>query len=219
MARAPVPGRCKTRLGSAIGAEVAARLYEAMLLDTLDGLSRIAARHVLLAAPEDEGVARLRALAPSSWEVLEQRGADLGARLAGAVRDLWQEGQLVCLLDSDSPTLPFSVLAERLNESRCRAPRTAVVGPCVDGGYYLIGMTSPEVGVFEHVPWSTDRVMAVTRQRCSELGLSVEELPAWFDVDGASDLERLSIDLARDPSSAPRTAQVLAGLVPSELAR
>lgn len=214
MARPPVPGRCKTRLANGIGADAAAALYEAMLLDTLDGLSRIQARHVLLAAPEDDGAAALSRLAPRGWEVIVQRGTGLGERLANSMRDLWQEGQLVCLLDSDSPTLPLDSIASRLADPRCHDARTAVVGPCEDGGYYLIGANTAEPGLFDDIPWSTALVLDATRARCAALGLALEELPAWFDVDCATDLERLARDVVRDPSLAPRTGAVLASRYP-----
>lgn len=209
MARAPVAGRCKTRLGARIGAEAAARLYEAMLLDTLEGLAAVPARHVLLAAPEDDGVRLLAALAPRGWEVVAQRGDDLGARLANGLRDLEQDRELVCLLSSDSPTLPMGALAVALSDLRCRSSNSVVAGPCEDGGYYLIGMTSMQPRLFESMPWSTSQVMAVTRERCVELGLDLVELTPWFDVDEPSDLERLRADLARDPAVAPRTAAAI----------
>jgi len=208
MARPPIAGRCKTRLGAHIGLDVAARVYEAMLLDTIASLSRISARHVVLAAPEDDGVAALTRLAPPGWEVIAQRGSGLGERLTNGIVDLHRAGELVCLLDSDSPTLPFDVLERRLEEAS-RAPRRVVAGPCEDGGYYLIGLTSVDLGVFEGVPWSTGRVMDVTRERCLELGLVLEELPSSFDVDDGADLLRLGGELSRRPEVAPRTAELL----------
>lgn len=219
MARAPVAGRCKTRLARVLRAEPAARLYEAMLLDTIEALSAMPARHVLLAAPEDDGVAMLRALAPSGWEVAAQHGDDLGARLTNALRDLCRERDLVCLMDSDSPTLPVLTIAEALSDPRCWQPGTVVVGPCEDGGYYLIGMSAVEARLFDDIPWSTPRVMAATRARCAELGLTLVELPMWFDVDEASDIERLAADLARDPTAAPRTAVVIGSLTGRARAR
>src|SRR5437867_3556031 len=91
MARAPLAGKCKTRLARAIGEAAAARLYEAMLLDRLDMLSSdglsalgVPIRRVVLVAPEHDGVAALRRLAPR-WEVIAQRGDDLGARLSNGL--------------------------------------------------------------------------------------------------------------------------------------
>ena len=86
MARAPLEGRCKTRLAASLGAAWATRLYEAMLLDTLERFGRLPVdRHVVLAAPEDQGVALLEALVPAPWQVVAQEGEGLGERLREAV--------------------------------------------------------------------------------------------------------------------------------------
>ena len=220
MARAPVAGRCKTRLGRTIGAEGAARLYAAMLADRLAAASALPfARRVVLAAPEDDGPAALRGLAPAGWEIIAQRGADLGARLGSAFGDLLGSvvdprgsgaAPLVCLVDSDSPALSLASLWPLL--ARPRARGVAVAGPCEDGGYYLLGMTSLEPGILRDIPWSTSGVMAATRQRCAALGLPLEELPLAYDVDEAADLNRLARDLSAAPALAPRTWEALRAL-------
>ena len=211
MARAPVAGRCKTRLAKTLGAEGAARLYEAMLADRLSAVDAVpAARRVVVAAPEDDGVAALRELAPVGWEILEQRGAELGARLGNAFRDLVDGRSLVCLVDSDSPALSLLALWPEL--SRPRGPRAVVAGPCEDGGYYLIGMTSLDLEILDDIPWSTSEVMPATRRRCAALGLRLDELPLAYDVDEATDLARLQGDLLANPAQAPRTAAVLRAL-------
>ena len=213
MARAPIAGACKTRLGRSIGDAAAGRLYEAMLLDTLAMFATqrtstfgLPTRRVLLAAPEHDGAALLRRLAPPSWEVVLQRGADLGARLSNALLDLTGDGHLVCLVDSDSPTLPLEALRP------LAAPRPdngVVVGPCEDGGYYLIGVRTPEPRLFEGIPWSTSGVMEATRCACRDRGLPLEELRTWYDIDARKDLDRLDRELRARPELAPRTAEVL----------
>ena len=210
MARAPVAGRCKTRLAASVGPEAAAGLYAAMLADRIAAVDVLPARRVIVAAPEDDGVAALHALAPPGWEVLAQRGDDLGERLASAFRELVGTSALVCLVDSDSPTLSIGGLWDEL--ARPRVPGSVLAGPCEDGGYYLIGMTSLETGILEGIPWSTNQVMARTRERCAELGLRLEELTEAYDVDEAADLERLKRELALTPELAPRTAAALRAL-------
>lgn len=207
MARAPVPGRCKTRLAKRIGDERAARLYEAMLRDTLEALEAAGFdRRVVMAAPEDDGVAALRAIAGAAWEVVEQRGADLGERLAGAFEALCAPPALVCLVDSDSPLVPWRALEAPLRA--CAASRQAVVGPCEDGGYYLVGMTRFERHLLTDIPWSTDRVLPTTRERAREADIPLMELPRSWDVDDVDDLERLAAELANGPERAPRTARL-----------
>jgi uncharacterized protein len=216
MARAPVPGRCKTRLGRVFGAEAAAELYGAMLLDTLSRLEQVPViRRVIAAAPEHDGVRRLRALAPAGWEVLEQRGDGLGARLSGVTSDLWTSGNAVVLVDSDSPTIPLAPL-RRGFAWLCR-PNRALIGPSEDGGYYLLGLSSLELGVFDDISWSTPLVLAQTRGSCAALGLAIEELPVWYDVDTPGDVERLARELGLHPERAPRSARVLSTISSREL--
>jgi glycosyltransferase A (GT-A) superfamily protein (DUF2064 family) len=87
-----------------------------------------------------------------------------------------------------------------------RAPREALMGPCADGGYYLIALTSPETRVFDAIDWSTSRVQEQTRDRCAALGISLRELPAGYDVDDAEGLARLRAE----PQRATRVAELLA---------
>lgn len=209
MARAPHEGRCKTRLARAIGAAGAARLYEAMLLDTLDLLTAaklaVPTRYVVLAAPEHDGAAVLRRLSPAPWEIVVQRGEDLGERLANALQELAAPQNLVCLVSSDSPTLPPDALAPL---ALPRAENGVVAGPCEDGGYYLIGTMAPDAGLFEAIPWSTSEVMDATRRACAALARPLDELPIGYDIDEPADLERLSRD-TRATGRAPRTARAL----------
>jgi rSAM/selenodomain-associated transferase 1 len=210
LARAPVAGRCKRRLVPVLGTQGAADLYEAMMLDTLDALGRVGAESaVVLAAPEDDGVAQLRRLAPPSWEVVAQHGETLNERLAHAFGSLGRKGEAVVLCDSDSPTIPLAPLAPAL--STFSGHKRALMGPCDDGGCYLLGMTEPIVGVLREIPWGTPEALLRARERCFELEVSVLELPTWYGVDDPPDLERLRGELANHPERAPRTAERLGG--------
>ncbi|MEI4884115.1 TIGR04282 family arsenosugar biosynthesis glycosyltransferase, partial [Klebsiella pneumoniae] len=85
----------------------------------------------------------------------------------------------VCLIDSDSPTVPVSVYqqaVETLQASEDRKERV-ILGPSVDGGYYLIGLTHPHHEPFRCITWSTSTVAAETRERCHSAGLALIELP------------------------------------------
>jgi len=211
MARPPVSGRCKTRLTPPLSHDAAAELYRAMLLDSLSAYARVeATRHVVMATPEDDGPAVLRELAPAPWEIVVQHGDGLGARLAHAFTTLGEGGGAVALLDSDSPTVPVATIGPALAEIAGRD--RALVGPCDDGGYYLIGLGAVgprSIGVLTDIPWSTNQVMDATRARCASLGLPLGELPTWYDVDDAATLARISEELRRDPGRAPRTSSWL----------
>ena len=207
MARAPLPGRCKTRLAAALGDEGAARLYEAMLRDTLAAMAAVACRRVILAAPEHDGVAILSRLAPPGFEVLPQETGGLGERLAGAFRALCSDRGPVAVIGSDAPLAPLAAIGPALTaQTTCS---WVLAGPAADGGYWSIAMPSLVPEAFERIPWSTAQVFDRTRARCAAAGIPFEALPPSYDVDEPRDLERARADLRAHPERAPRTAQVL----------
>ncbi len=206
MARAPLPGACKTRLAQKLGDDAAAELYQAMLMDTLAAYEELPlARRVLLAAPENDGERRLRELAPASWQVLPQRGCDLGKRLATAQAEL--RPGAVLLVSSDSPAPPIPGILEAF----ATWPRDGhvLLGPCNDGGYYLIGLPRPETRLFKGISWSTPRVVEQTRARCREIGVPHRLLPPAVDVDEFTDVALLEQELEGSPSLAPNTRRWL----------
>jgi rSAM/selenodomain-associated transferase 1 len=208
--KAPEPGRTKTRLSPPLSLEQAAELYRAFLLDTLHMATGLGWERVGLVYPRRRGARReLAALVPPGVQLLPQAGTGLGAALAGAFDQHLSQGfARVVLIGSDNPTLPADIV-----QDACRMldDRDLVLGPSSDGGYYLIGMSAPHLGVFEHITWSTDVVHAQTLQRARELGLSVGSTPTWYDVDTASELRRLERELRRlPPHVAPMTRSLLA---------
>jgi uncharacterized protein len=121
----------------------------------------------------------------------------------------------VCLIDSDSPTVPAEDFVQAVELLSLPGDRI-VLGPCDDGGYYLIGLKRLHREVFERIDWSTERVFEQTRQRATQIGVKVHELPRGFDVDDRATLHRLCDELlsknARD-SRAPQTQDFLRGLI------
>jgi len=208
MARAPVPGGCKTRLATVIGEQPAARLYAAMIRDSIENYSRIGATHnLVLAAPELDGMRVLSDLTPPGWQVIPQTGRGLGERLSNALRALSSDGWPVLLMGSDSPTVPVAPISAAL--ACFDGTDRVLLGPTDDGGYYLIGMSLLALQVFRDIPWSTSRVLETTLARCAALSLSTEILPRWYDVDDGKDLERLRAELSDFPERAPRCTDVL----------
>jgi uncharacterized protein len=100
----------------------------------------------------------------------------------------------VCLLNSDSPTLPTRLIARAASALNAPGDRV-VLGPADDGGYYIVGMKAPHVHLFEDIAWSTATVAAQTRQRAHALNLPVTELDPWYDVDDGPALRRLFREL------------------------
>lgn len=208
MARAPLPGHCKTRLAATVGPVAAAALYRAMVRDTLNALANIqfAHRHIF-ATPDHDGVAILRALAGPSWSVQAQQGETFQNRLEHAMATLGANNCAPVLVGTDAPLLPVNEISASIPLLQ-RAGRV-LMGPAEDGGYYLLGASNTDLELLRGISWSTDRVADQTRQRCIELGYTLEELPPTFDVDTAADLARLEHALAANADAAPRTAEAL----------
>jgi len=210
--KAPVAGRTKTRLSPTLSPDQAAELYRGFLQDTAGMALLLGWERVTLIHPADSGAAGvLASLLPGTILLRSQSGVGLGWALADAFRTHLAEGfGKVVLIGSDNPTLPAEIVARAADAlTRC----DLAIGPTADGGYYLIGMSRPHLGVFERITWSTSVVFGETLERAREIGLSVEVLPEWYDVDTPDDLDRLRADLAQLPARvAPSTRSVLAAL-------
>lgn len=202
-----VPGMTvvKSRLHESLGAERATELYRCFLLDRLDAVAALRDITGVVAFTPFEAEAALRALSPPALPLVPQRGADLGERLSNILTELLARGHAGAIaVDSDSPTLPMAYVVEAatvLSGATC----DVVLGPCEDGGYYLVGLRCPQPALFEGIPWSTDAVFAMTLEKARARGLSVHVLPQWFDVDTEADLRRLYNDMTARIHSPQRT--------------
>lgn len=205
MARYPVPGRVKTRLATALGAERACTLYRAFVLDLADRLATLPYRVTWAYTPAG---APFAALVPGA-RCRAQRGGDLGARMTAAVASAFAGGPgPVLVLGADVPHVPAAYLAEAAAALHGRAD--VVLGPAEDGGYYLIGFAAPRPELLRGVSWGTAGVLAATQARAARCGLRVHCLGAGFDVDEPADLERLAAAVERGEVLLPRTASLLA---------
>lgn len=188
-AKAPQPGRVKTRLIPALGAEGAAALATRMLARTLAAAAEAAPGGVELCASPAPGDPAWRAAAvPAGLRWSAQGEGDLGARLAGAARRVIAGGERVLLIGTDCPALDAACLraaATALDEVE------AVIVPSVDGGYALLGLRRFDPSLFEGIAWSTPTVAAATRARLAALAWSWRELPALHDIDVPADLVHL----------------------------
>jgi rSAM/selenodomain-associated transferase 1 len=207
MAKDPRAGQVKTRLCPPFTPELAARLYQCFLSDVLDLVAGLSGVDPVVAYSPPEAAEEFARLTSGRFRLVPQNGADLGARLENTFRVLFQQGyERVAAMSTDSPDLP----AEYLQEAFARLEEAPVVlGPCPDGGYYLIGLSELVPALFREMPWSTERVVQETEMRASRLGANVAHLPEWDDVDTAADLDRLMRNLNGDPrfaNRAPRTS-------------
>ena len=188
-AKAPKPGRVKTRLIPALGAEGAAALAAHMLGRTLDVAIEAELGDVELCASPAPGDPAWQGIAlPAALRWSAQGEGDLGARMAGAARRVLAVSDRVLLIGTDCPALDAACLraaAEALDEAE------AVIAPSFDGGYVLLGLRRFDPTLFADIAWSTPSVAAVTRARLRALGWSHHVLPALHDIDLPEDLVRL----------------------------
>jgi uncharacterized protein len=189
MARAP-SSEGKSRLIRDLGTHDGAGLRLALLRDTFESVSAVAAEKAVLYTPPDHD-AEIRAVTPFPALFLSQRGSTLGERMREGARDLLNAGfDAVVLIGSDLPTLPPAHVSAAL-DILTRRGDVLVLGPADDGGYYLMGFTQSRPEFFEHIPWGTPLVLQRTREAAEALRIPVELVPVWYDVDSASDLRRV----------------------------
>jgi rSAM/selenodomain-associated transferase 1 len=187
-AKEPRPGQVKTRLCPPLSLETAARLYTDFLADVMEEMRRVPRLMLALAyAPATAGKF-FQDLAPEGVILLEQQGHDLGERLSQAFAWGFAAGfEQVIIRNSDSPDLPGEIVAEAQQVLAKEGPQV-VLGPCPDGGYYLVGLNSPSPKLFQAVAWSTATVLADTLGIAGKHSWPVHLLPAWLDIDTYPDL-------------------------------
>jgi rSAM/selenodomain-associated transferase 1 len=203
MAKASVPGHAKTRLVPPLTSAEAAAFNTAFLQDVAANILA-AAGHVSMAGyisfgpPGADSVSFFERILPPDIGLLEAWYPSLGDCLVSTIDQLLARGHAAAVvLNSDSPTLPTSLLIETAGVL-ARPGDRAVLGPCHDGGYYLLGLKQRHRRLFEDIAWSTEQVARQTLERAAEIGLRVHVLPAWYDVDDAESLRMLRSELCGD---------------------
>jgi rSAM/selenodomain-associated transferase 1 len=229
MIKVPRLGAVKTRLVPPLTVEQATALNICFLRDMSANIAKLARQgsiHGVAAYTPRGEEAALDGALPPEFQLLTQRGTDLGDRLFHAFEDLFQAGYATaCLINSDSPTLPRRLLCEAIESLRQSGDRM-VLGEAADGGYYLIGLKRPHRRLFDAIDWSTNRVLRQTLERASEIRLESKLLPVWYDIDDAVSLRRLCAELftsngtsrGQQPRGycAPQSAQYLRRLLAGE---
>jgi len=196
MAKAPIPGQVKTRMTPWLDPMVVSSLYHNFLLDKIEQVKNIDAQAFIAYTPET-GLAFFRSIIPPGFDLINQVGAGLGERLVNISKNLFgQDFEKVLILDSDSPNLPVEYIQKGLEQLD---KNDVVLGPCEDGGYYLIGLRECQPLLFKDIPWSTSRVTEFTVKKAQSRGLSVFLLEKWYDVDTINDLLHLKRDLDSYP--------------------
>src|SRR3954451_14305863 len=219
--KTPAAGQSKTRLSPPLRPEEGATLSACFIRDlsaTIEEVARgghVAAYAVYTPAGTET---QLRALLPASSRLLLQCEGDLGTRLIAATHELLSRHAGVIFVNADSPTLPASILRAAVEATRRGG---VVLGPALDGGYTLIGLSHPHERLFIDIPWSTPQVHQRTIERAQEIGVSITNMPGWYDIDDAASLRLLQAELAGEPlpfvlagsgAAAPATRSYLAQL-------
>ena len=159
--------------------------------------------------------ATLRSLLPARFGITSQVEGDFGERLLNGAIDLLATHAGAILVNSDSPTLPASILHAAVDA--VKRGDNVVLSPAADGGYTLIGLSRVHKRLFEDIPWSTSAVHRLTLERAAEINLPVVNVAGWYDVDDAESLDILENEFAgfrpqfaeTDGAAAPATREFL----------
>ncbi|WP_259737809.1 TIGR04282 family arsenosugar biosynthesis glycosyltransferase [Synechococcus sp. CS-205] len=196
MARWPARGRCKSRLGAGIGLAAAARIQRRLSEHTLAAARPLGRREhqpgwgtelVLAVGGLGPRGARRWGQSLGADRAVLQGGGGLGSRMVRQLARACREGaRQVLLIGTD---LPLLATADLESAFAAFASRSLVLGPASDGGYWLIGLTGPQPGLFSGIPWGSADVLRLTLERAQQLGLEPVLLAQRQDLDRPGDLE------------------------------
>jgi uncharacterized protein len=188
-AKDPAAGQVKTRLCPPLSYEAAARLYGQFLEDVLEEMARLPEIAIALAYSPASARPFFQDRATPDLRLVAQAGEDLGERLQQAFAWGFAQGaQTVLIRNSDSPDLP-GFLVQEARQALEYGGAQVVLGPCPDGGYYLVGLTTPRPQLFHDIAWSGPTVLADTLTQARRMGLAVHLLPSWLDIDTFEDVQ------------------------------
>jgi rSAM/selenodomain-associated transferase 1 len=193
MAKAPRPGLAKTRLAPLLGPDGAAALQAALITHTVTLAAAVAPTFVAVDPPD--AAAEVRPLLPAGVPMFGQTGGDLGTRMAAAVAQVAaRTGSAVLVVGTDVPTLPAATL--RRAAGLLADGADAVLGPSLDGGYYLIGLPGPDPAPFALDPalWGGQHVLAATLEALAAAGREPVLLDPLRDLDTPDDARALLVD-------------------------
>ena len=186
-AKAPVPGRVKTRLAADVGPKEATRIYRTIGLETVEALRGGPwSTHVYITPSTPEALGAVREwLGTDGIAFRTQAPGDLGDRMSAAARETLRRAASMVIVGTDIPGLDAEAIRRAL---RALETSDVVLGPATDGGYYLIALNEPRPELFEDIPWSTSEVLTETTRAAERAGLSVSLLDPMTDVDTLADL-------------------------------
>lgn len=212
-AKPPRPGLVKTRLAAAVGDTHAAALARAFYEDTWSAATSLPWAKAVLATTEPAAGEWLGAARAPTWP---QGRGDLGDRLERVLRRALRDSPAALAIGTDTPGLPPRLFSQARSALR---DADAVLGPCEDGGFYLVGLRRCPPGLLRGLPWSAPETFTRALSRLRERGLRTAVIAPWFDVDRPADLACLQALISRGELHAPATARALERLAPAGLGR
>ncbi len=192
MVRSPEPGKVKSRLAAGIGEIHALELYKCFVEDVLSNLEGISVDLKIGYYPPS-GEERIREWLGDGIDLVPQQGEDLGGKQAGLLERAFKMGYgSAMVMISDAPDIPRSMVEDAVEALRST---DSVIGPCHDGGYYLIGFSSScyRRGFFSGIPWGGNEAASTMADRIEGSGVSLAILEPWWDIDDLADLEDMFI--------------------------
>jgi uncharacterized protein len=185
--KAPQKGTVKTRLAETVGDDVALALYRSFVGDMLAMLATTDYPVRIYFTPA-EAENQVRQWLGDKVSIYPQTGRDLGEKMKNALAETFAAGfDRAILIGSDLPDLPAIIIDESFD---ALAHSPTVIGPCLDGGYYLIGFTKDGFlpDIFDDIAWSSGTVLSGTGEHFRDHDVRPYVLPAWLDVDAEKDL-------------------------------
>lgn len=191
--KAPRADHVKTRLAQSIGPDLALRAYRSMVKRQLAEFSRADPIEIHF-SPTDAGEEMCNWLG-DGYTFYPQCEGGLGSRLEQAVIDAFARGaKSVICIGGDCPKLNHTHLEQ--TATHLQGDYDCVFGPSEDGGYYLVGLNSPQIELFRNIPWSTAETLKASLEKSSALNLRVKLLETLYDIDEVSELNRAIEDKA-----------------------
>ncbi len=185
----PELGKVKTRLAKTVGDERALAIYKALMEHT---------RNIALSVSSDRLLFYSQKIHPNdNWSIVDfkkhlQATGDLGTKMKTAFQQAFQDHQKVVIIGSDCASLTPAIVKVAFRQLE---KHSFVIGPALDGGYYLLGMNQYAPSVFDDIAWSTASVLEDTKQRIKALDLDYVLLPALSDIDFEEDWDRYGWDV------------------------
>ena len=193
--KAPLPGTVKTRLQKDLGRDETVRVYKSFITEITSQYAGMRGFDRLLGCAPAKDHEFLKEIAEKNkMKTFDQRGSDLGKKIVNAFRDYFKKGYTrVILIGSDSPTIPKEFIRKAF---RALEKNDFVVGPCCDGGMYLVGARKKiESRLFQNIPWDTSDVLNMVLEKLYRYKIQFSMLPFWYDVDNIDDFKFLKLHL------------------------